>query len=152
VLAKGLLDTDPKSTLDGAIWSIIGKKAADEDIVLIEKRAPYVSGTKKFSFGFALNNYLKHVKSEESFKRGVDVYTTMVLNENMKQYRSSLGGFVFQAGGDQKDAAKSDNKDDAAVGQRKFDYVKVALQKIMDAEKDPETQKDFKKMWKDNIE
>ena len=152
VIAKGLINTDPKSTLDAAIWSIICKKAADEDIVLIEQKAPYVLGTKKFSLAFSLNNYLKNVKSEASFKRGVDVYTTMIINENMKQYRTALGGFLFQVVGEQKEKTKSDNKDDAAAAQKKVDILKVALQKVVADEKDIEALKEYKKMMKDNFE
>ena len=152
ILAKVLVNTDPKAALSGAIWSIICKKGADDDIVLIEKRAPYLLGTKKFSFAFSLNSYLKNVKSENSFKRAVDVYATMILTENMKQFRSALGGFLFQVASEQKDKAKGDNKDDAAAAQRKLAIVKTALQKVVDDEKDPETLKDYKKMMKDNFE
>ena len=152
VLAKVMLNTDPKGALSSAVWSIIAKKGADDDIVLIEKRAPYLLGTKKFSFAFSLNSYLKNVKSENSFKRAVDVYATMILTENMKQFRSALGGFLFQVAGEQKEKAKGDNKDDAAAGQRKLDIVKAALQKVVADEKDPETLKDYKKMMKDSFE
>ena len=152
VLAKKLIATDPKSTLDSKVWGIIGKKAADEDIALIEKKAPFVLGPKKFSFAISMNNYLKNVSSETSFKRGVDVYTTMVINENMKQMRTMLGGFLFQVAADQKSAAKADDKDAAAIAKRKLDITKAAIDKVVAAEKDTEALKDYQKMMKDTFE
>jgi aminopeptidase N len=152
VLAKTLVGSDPKTSLDAAIWSIIGKKGADEDIMLIEKKAPFVLGTKKFSFALSVSSYLKNVKSDASFKRGVDVFATMVGTENMKQYKTALAGFLFQVGSEQKENIKSDNKEVAASAQKRTDMVKDALQKLMDAEKDTQTQKDYKKMMKDTFE
>ncbi len=152
VFAKTLVDKDPKAALDGAVWSILGKKGADGDIALFEKKAPYVSGTKKFSFALSMNNYLKNVKSDASFKRGLDIFATMVTNENMKQYKTALAGFVFQVGAEQKGNIKSDNKDLAATGQKRTDMVKDAVQKFMAAEKDPEALKEYKKMMKDTFE
>ena len=152
ILAKTLLNTDPKSTLDAAIWSIICKKGADEDVALIERKAPYVLGAKKFSLSFSLNSYLKNVKSEASFKRAIDVYATMIANENMKQYRTTFGGFLFQVASEQKERTKTDNKDDAAAAQRKLDYVKAAIQKMIADEKDKDALKDYNKMMKDTFE
>ncbi len=152
VLAKSLVNTNPKSTLESAIWSIIGKEAEDADILLLENKAPYVLGSKRFSFALCLNNYLKGVKSDESFRRGIDIYSTMVINENMKQFRGALGGFLFQVASQQVGKVKSDDKAEAATAQKRADIVKVALQKVIDKEKDAETLKDFKKMMKDTFE
>jgi len=151
ILAKSLIATDPKSTLDGAVWRIVCKKGADDDIALIEKKAPYVMGTSKFSFAFSMNSYLKYVKSETSFKRAVDVYATMIATESMK-YKTTLAGFLFQVAGEQKEKTKMDNKDEAAAAQKKMDIVKGILQKIVDDEKDTESKKDYKKMMKDTFE
>jgi len=118
---------------------------------LIEKKAPYVMGTGKFTFAFSLNSYLKNVKSDASFNRAVDVYATMIATESMK-YKTTLAGFLFQAAGEQKEKAKSDNKVDAAIAQKKVDILKVTLQKIVDEEKDAESKKDYKKMMKDTFE
>jgi len=151
VLARSLVATDPRSTLESAVWRIVCKKGADEDIALIEKKAPYVMGTGKFTFAFSLNSYLKNVKSDASFNRAVDVYATMIATESMK-YKTTLAGFLFQAAGEQKEKAKSDNKVDAAIAQKKVDILKVTLQKIVDEEKDAESKKDYKKMMKDTFE
>ena len=152
VLAKTLVGRDPKTALDGAIWSILGKKGAEEDIALFEKKAPYVSGTKKFSFALSVSNYLKNVKSDAAFKRGLDLLATMVTNEGMKQYKTALAGFMFQAASEQKGNSKSDDKEVAASGKKKADIIKDTLQKVVAAEKDPETLKDYKKMMKDTFE
>ncbi len=152
VLARPLVDKNPRSALDGAVWTILGKKGADEDITLFEKKAPFVSGTKKFSFALSMSNYLKYVKSDASFKRGLDIFATMVMNENMKQYKTALAGFLFQVGSEQKGNIKSDNKDAAASAQKRTDMVKDTLQKVVAAEKDKEILKDYTKMMKDTFE
>jgi aminopeptidase N len=152
ILAKAYVNTNPRSTLETTIWSIIGKKAMDEDIALYERRAPYVLGSKKFAFAFSLNNYLKNVKSIVSFQRGIDIYVTLITTESMKAYRTSMGGFLFQAASEQQTRAKSENKDDAALGQQKLGIVKVALQKVLAAEKDEETLKEFNKMMKNTFQ
>jgi len=150
--AKKYVNTDPQSALDNAVWAAIGKKGTDEDIMFYEQWAPYKQGTKVFSFAVSLNNYLKNVKSNDSYKRGVDVYATMVINQNMKQYRAALAGYMFQMATDQNDNLKSDNKDDVATAQKRLDILKPVLQKIVDQEKDPETLKDLQKKMKDNFQ
>ena len=95
---------------------------------------------------------MKNVKSDAAFKKGVDIYTTMITLENMKQYRTVLGGFLFQVGAEQKEKSKSDNKDEAAVASKRVDIVKAALDKVIAEEKDTEALKDYKKMMKDTFE
>ena len=70
----------------------------------------------------------------------------------MKQYRSALTGFMFQAASEQKDNLKAENADDAAIAQRRLDILKAALQKVVAAEKDPETLKDDQSKMKDTFE
>ena len=152
VLAKDLLKTDPRGSLESAIWSIIGKRGADEDIALFEHYGPYVLGTKKFTFASSLNSYLKNVKSDASFKRCVDVYLAMIVSENMKGYRGGLGGFLFQVASEEKGNLKSDKPEDAATAKTRMDILKTALTKMTAAEKDPETKKDFEKSMKETFE
>jgi aminopeptidase N len=152
VLAKDLLNTDPKSSLESAVWSIICKKGADEDIVLIEKHAPYVFGTKRFALAFSLSSYLKNVKSDASFRRGIEVYVTLVVTEEMKSYRSMLAGYLFQVASDQKDNLKSDNKEEAETAKKRYDLMKPMLQRMVDAETDPENAKENNKKMKEIFE
>ncbi len=152
VLAKQLLKTEPRSTLESSVWNIIGKKGADEDIALYEKRVPYVLGTKKFTFAFSLNNYLKSVKSDASFSKGIDLYTAMIITENMKMYRSGMEGFMIQVANDQKGNAKSDKPEEAATAKARLAVVKTALDKIAAAEKDPDNKKELEKSMKDTFE
>ena len=152
VYAKKMVKTNPQSTLENAVWTAISKKGADEDIALYEQHAPYVLGGKVFSFSLSLSTYMKNVKSDASFKTGADIYSTLVINQNMKQYRSALTGFMFQAASEQKDNLKAENADDAAIAQRRLDILKAALQKVVAAEKDPETLKDDQSKMKDTFE
>jgi aminopeptidase N len=152
ILARQLLHTHPRSSLQSAIWGIIGKKAADEDIALYEAEAPYILGTKKFMFAGGFSNYLKNVKSDASFKEGVTVYATMISAESMKSYRSPLFGMLLQVGSDEKENSSPDKKEEAATAKKRMEVVKNALLLIIDHEKDPETKKEFKKLMKDDFE
>lgn len=151
-IAKKMLNTDPKATLDVAIWTAIGKTAADEDVALYEKRMPYVIGSKKFAFVISLNNYLKNVKSDVSFQKAVDVYVRTIESEEMRAYRASLGNFLFQAASEHKSRAKSDNKDDASSAQRRLDIIKAGINKMIAAENDPDTKKEYNRMLKNTFE
>ncbi|MFI5196521.1 MAG: HEAT repeat domain-containing protein, partial [Chitinophagales bacterium] len=151
-LAKQLLKTNPKSTLESAIWTIIGKKGADEDIALYEQHAPFVLGGKRLTFSFSLSSYLKNVKSDTSFRRGVDIYAMFVTTENMKMYRSMLGGSLFQVASEQKGNVKSEKQEEAEAARNRLDIMKKCLQKIVSSESDTETKKDFEKSMKNTFE
>jgi len=150
IYARQLLSTHPRSSLQDAIWTSIGKKGNDEDVTIYENKVPYVYGSDKFQFAISLSAYLKNVKSEESFKRGVAVYATLITTENIKSYRSPLGSFMFGVAGEYKDDAKSTDKDVAAKAQKRMDIVKPELMKIIVGETDPETATEFKKLYRDN--
>ena len=152
IVAKAMLPTNPKSTLDGTIWSLIGRKGADEDITLLEKKAPYVMGTKKFSFAASLNSYLKNVKSETSFRKALDIYVTLISNEEMKAYRSALGNFLFQVAQELKSNTKSENGEEAEQAQKRLEIVKEALRKVIAAEPDAEAAKEYEKSMKRTFE
>ena len=152
VLAKQLLKANPKSTLESTIWTIIGKKGADEDIALYEQYAPYVLGPKRLSFSFSLSSYLKNVKSVASFRKGVDIYTMFVTTENMKMYRSMLGGSMFQVASEEKGNVKSEKQEEAEAARNRLDIMKKCLQKIVATESDTETKKDFEKSMKETFE
>ncbi|MCW3122364.1 MAG: peptidase [Flavipsychrobacter sp.] len=149
ILSKKLMLTNPRSTLDYVIWNVIGNKGADEDIVLYEVHAPYVQGSKKFPFATSMSSYLKNVKSDESFRRCVAIYTGFITSDNLKGYRAALGSYLFQVASEQKDNAKSDKKEEAAVAKRRLAIVKSALEKVVAAETDTETLKDYKSKMKD---
>ncbi len=150
--ARQLAVKDPRGALDNIVWSVIGAKAAPEDIGLFEERAPYVMGSKKFSFSFSLNNYLKNVKSEDAFKRGMATFTTMVVNETMKSYRTALSGSLVQLLKDEKSDTKSDIKEDADKAQKRMEEAKAAVERVISKEREPEALKDLKDKLKKAIE
>ncbi len=152
ILAKQFVNTDCKAALESAVWSAIGKKAADDDIVLFEAHAPYFLGTKKFTLSSSLSAYLKNVKSEESYKKGVEIFAAMVSTEGMKTFRPMLGGYLFQLANNEKDNLKSDNNDEVELAKKRLQILKPALQKVADAETDEETITDYKKKMKDIFE
>ncbi len=150
--AKELMQTSPRSMLEYNIWVILGNKAMDGDIKIYEDRLPYIYGGRRYMFAFSLNSYLKNVKSDESFSRGVDVYTAFILEQDMKAIRSSFVGFLFQVASEEKDDVKSENKVEAETAQRRLAVVQMALKKIIAAEKDPETLKEFNKKMKSTFD
>ncbi len=149
ILAKQLVKTDPKSVLESAVWSVIMKKGTVDDINLIEAHAPYVQGARKFPFASSLSNYLRQVKSEVSFSRAAEVFGTLVVNDNMRSYRSSLGRMLAQVGEDQKKKLKSEQKDEAENGKKQLEMVKRVLARVIAAETDEENRKDFTESLKD---
>ncbi len=150
--AKKLSATDPRSNLQSIIWNVISRKGKDEDAAYFAEVAPYIFGSKKFSLAASFGNYLKRVNSDVSFVKVADAYTTLITLESMKAYRGALGGFLFQAAGEQKENAKSDNKQEAAIAQRRLAILKADIQKVIDAETDSAQIDEYKKMMKDTFE
>ncbi len=151
-IARQMVSTHPKASLENAIWTIIGKNGADADVALYEQHGPYILGQKKFSFALSLTTYLKNVKSDEAYRRGVMVYSMLVKNESMKSYRSALAGFMIQVAVDAKDDSKSDVKEQAASGKSRLVIIKPVLQDVVAAETDPESLKDEQKKVKEIFE
>jgi len=152
LIALKLVHTDPKASLQSAIWKSIGAKGADADIALYERYAPYFLGNYKFTMSSSLSAYLKNVKSDASFSRAVDVFATLVLTESMKIHKAPLAGTLFSAGTTQKENAKSDKKEEAEPAVRRLAIIKAALEKIIAAETDAETLKDYNKKMKNLFE
>ncbi len=152
IMAKKLALTQPRASLQSAIWTIIGKNGKDEDAAYFEAEAPYVLGSKKFALVNSLSGYLKHVKSDAAFTRVLELYKDAVILESMKSYRGTLGSFLFQVAAEQKEAAKSDNKEEAATATKRLAMVKTAIEKVVAAEDDTEQLDDYKKMMKENFE
>lgn len=151
-LAKQLMNGHPRASLEGAIWSIIGQNGKDEDAVLYEQAAPFVSGTKKFQFVNSMGNYLKHVKSDTAFSRVLAVYNNMIQNEEMKSYASSLTGMLIQAGSNQLSNVKSDNKEEAATAEKRLTQIKTILAQRIAEVTDKDDREELNQMMKDTFE
>ena len=152
VIAKQVINTHPRSTLEYIVWTIIGNKGIDEDIALFETRVPYVFGAKKFTFATALAGYLKNVKSDSSFQRGINIFCSLILNESLRSYRGTIAGDVFKALDAQKEKSKSGSKEDADAAARRLATAKKAMQNVITAETDTENLKDFKQRFRDLYE
>lgn len=152
LFAKRLAGTHPRAALESAVWYAIAKKAADEDAVLFEEQGPYISGAAKFYFASNLNVYLRNVKSDSSFGRGIDTYVALILNESLKNYHTVVGGYLFQLASEINSNAKSDNKEEAESAKRRLPVIKGGIERLIAAEKDPEIIKDVKKRMKEAFE
>jgi hypothetical protein len=141
------VNNEPKSSLENAVWEAIGAKAADDDIALYEKHAPYFLGIRKFTIALSLATYLKSVKSDDAFTRGVSLFQWLITTATMKAHRARLASSLFAVAATEKDNAKSEKKEEAEVARRRLAIVKAAMEKVMAAENDPElTKSDEKKM------
>jgi aminopeptidase N len=145
VLARAIQKAEPRSVLETAVWTVIGKKAMDDDVALFEQKVPYVFGTKKFAFSYSLSSYMKKVKSDASFKRAADVYLYLVTYESMKAYRMALGSSFLQVANTLKGEVTSEDKDLAAMAQRRLEVLKADYQKMIAVEKDADAVKEYKK-------
>lgn len=152
ILAKKMSLTHPRASLLSEVWSVIGKSGKDEDAAYFETEAPYVQGSKKFALANSMSAYLKHVPSDASFARVLNIYTGIITLESMKSYRGTLGSFLFQVASEQKENTKSDNKDDAATATKRLELVRGALEKVIAAEDDTEQLDEYRKMMKNTFD
>lgn len=150
-IAKKLLATKPGGALDGAIWVIIGKKGADEDIALYQEKARTMAG-RKASFAMSLATYMKNVSSNEVFVKAANLYADITVWETMKMTRSMVGGAFFQSAGEYKGKLKDEDKEVAAKAVTRIGVMKTAAARIISEERDEEQKKKFEKMQKENFE
>lgn len=150
-LAINLLKTDPRSVLRAVIWQCIGNKAADADIQLYEQHVPYMQGNKKYTLAGSLSNYLKEVKSETSFDKGVTLMADMALQEDNAGRKKAVAGMMVQlTTGIKEDMA--DNKEHEAADKRRMSVIKAAMQRIIKEEKDKTLIEGYEKMLEKNFE
>ncbi|MBC7553981.1 MAG: M1 family peptidase [Taibaiella sp.] len=146
VFASSIIHTDPRASLKNTAWAVICKKGMDDDIALIGKYYPYEQGNRKFYSAINLSSYLKKVKSDDSYAKGVGIYASLVLNEEMKLYRNTLAGYFFQLADVINGNLKSEDRDEAATAQRRWPIIREALNKIVSLEEDSQTKEKFTKM------
>lgn len=138
LIAREMVHKDPKASLESAAWTIIGQMGADEDAALFERYVPYAFGSKRYWYCSAMAQYLKKVKSDESFRKCAEVFATMVITEGLKNYRSIYGSFLFQAATEYKNNGKSENPQEAETAKKRLELMKPILQRILDEESDPD--------------
>lgn len=149
VIARELVHTDPKASLESSIWTIIGKKAADEDIVLFEKYVPYAFGGKRFWYAAAMNNYMKSVKSDEAFKRCTEVFTALVVSEGLRSCKSMYRGYLFQLATQYKGDSGSEKPEEAEPAKKRLELMRAYLLRIVEEETDQEMLKEGQKKIKE---
>jgi aminopeptidase N len=139
-----LLKTNPRSKLDEAIWDVIGDVAADGDITLFEQHMPREQLVRQFYFQSALADYLKNVKADASFERGVKLYGTITKIETLNSYRSSLGNTLIELY--QAMAEKEDTGSDTGRKYR-LGQLNAAIQALVTGEQDPAIKEAWNKKW-----
>jgi ribosomal protein S17E len=151
-LSKKLLETKPKSTLESTIWVILGQTAKDDDIRLYEDKYKTLFGNQKYGYAYSLTAYEKHVKSDASYARGLDIFKYMAIVEESKQVRKAMFGYTLQLGKEQKENTKSEVKDEAAVASKRLEMVLKTLDMIISEETDKELVESYKKKRKSEFE
>ncbi len=150
-VAFRLLPSHPRAAQKTAIWSIFGKAAKDSDIVLFEHDVPFEQGTGKGLLASTLGSYLKHVKSDSSFKRGVTLLQHMITSEHMRNYKTSFAGYLAMTGYEQRDDLTSETKEKTERAKYRMDLVGAAFDAIVTGEQDPANVERFRKMIKDSL-
>jgi len=145
-LAKRILLTKPRGSLESSIWTLMGRKGADEDAAFFERQAVLIYGQKRFQFVFALINYAKNVKSDESYNTAMRTFVVLNKTEGLKSYRGFLHGFMAQVVSQQHDKLKSQNADEAAMARKRFDMALKAIKQMSADEPDADERKDVDKM------
>ncbi len=146
-LAKEMVSTDPKTNLLAAVWSVIGKRAADEDAQLFAKYVPYIFGNKRFYLSSAMHNYLRKVKSDESFRDCASVLVDLINTEGLRTYRSAFNNVLYSLADELNTNLKSEQTEVSAPARARLALLKPMLQKVIDAETDVDILKDsIKKM------
>ena len=143
VLAKKMLNTNPKAELENAIWDIIGKKGDSADFVIYESRVAYVYGGKKISLAESLENYLENVNSDVVFEKGLKAIAQMANKENIKNYRLYTGNFLLEV------AKTYKGKKETPVTKKRLALTKQYIQQVMSMETDPENKKQYADLMKE---
>ncbi len=147
ILAKQMLQNDPKADLQQTIWDIIAEKADAADAPLFSKEAPYFYGAKKISFAYSAAAYLASVYNIDAFKQVLDAYEKLITREGIKSYRMAMAGPLLQTAADYKErlrgAHTNAEKDNV---QEKLDLMKRALQNIMSKEKETDNLKKYREV------
>ncbi len=147
-IAQKLWNANPRSILKYSIWTIIGKKGADNDVALYEAYAANAQGAQKVTFGNSLSNFMKHVTSDTAFKRGVTVFQQLIRQEDRNSTRKTLAGIIAKDADDYKtDMASADNNE-AATARTRFDILKSAFKEIAAEEKDAANAEYYNKSMK----
>lgn len=105
--AKELLQTNPRSALDDAIWEIIAEQGTGEDFTLFREREATVYGGKKVELAGYLAVYLVRVQDLTVLSEGQSLLDKMFQAEQSPSYRESIFEVVLAAGESLQDAYSS---------------------------------------------
>ncbi len=147
-LAKEMVSTDPKANLLNAVWSVIGKRAADEDAQLFAKYVPYIFGNKRYYLASAMHNYLKKVNGDEPFRVCCNVLVDLINTEELRTYRAAFNSILFSLADGLNSNLKSEQQDVSASAKGRLAIIKPLLQKVIAAETDADILKDSNKKMK----
>jgi aminopeptidase N len=151
-LALMMSKTDPKASLETAVYTIIAAKGATEDVPLLASKAKRAYGTDAVQLSLMLNNYLKNTKDDNSFETAVAAYVHLIVYETSTSSRSTCCSFFFQAVTEQKNKLKDDNKETVATATTRLAILKQAADKILSEEQEEELKTKFEKLMKENFE
>jgi hypothetical protein len=144
--------TDPKASLETAVYTIIAAKGATEDVPLLASKAKRAYGTDAVQLSLMLNNYLKNTKDDNSFETAVAAYVHLIVYETSTSSRSTCCSFFFQAVTEQKNKLKDDNKETVATATTRLAILKQAADKILSEEQEEELKTKFEKLMKENFQ
>lgn len=145
IIAKEMLDDDPKGDLRSVIWRIIAKKGSASDADLFAEKAWEFYGPYKIELAYAMSQYLQYVTSPTAFDKVLNTFVNTVNSESISSYRLSAGAYLFETAGVYKKMVEdSRTNPEQADMQGKFDKLKTAIDKVMAAEKNENNLKQYR--------
>ena len=147
ILAKQVLDQQPKASLETAAWSIVAQKGNGSDVNFFEDRAPYVYGSRKISFAMYLNMFMSNTTDDNAYKKGLDILLQLTRNESIKGYRIAIGSIIFQSNRYYKEQQKMASTPEKIEAFRNRQSLAERYQEtVMKEEKDPDNIKKYKNL------
>ncbi len=147
--AKKLINTNPKSTLEGSIWSIIGEKANEEDLEFYIQKESFLYGKSSLSFAYSLYDFLKNSKGRMPFLDGTDVMKKLIMKEEVKSVKKSLINILFDLAENEKEEMKDIDNSKATFGKNKFTIIKQILMDVISIETESEVKLNYLKRIKE---
>ena len=145
-----LIGTNPKGALESTIWTIIGKAGKDEDIIVYKIFENKLSSAmSRYAYLYSLNNYLKIVKNDSSFSKGIDMYIAGLNGIGAKNLRTRFGTILFSLADNLKNKLKNSSINDVETIQKRITILKSELKNMIDAETEASAKETYNKKMKE---
>ncbi|RYD56085.1 MAG: M1 family peptidase [Sphingobacteriales bacterium] len=149
ILAKGLINTQPRAELQTAVNTAIAKQGKADDVAIFEQQMYRVGGSQRIMLASSLSEYLQNTRDRQAFEKGLSVFKVLVASESIKSYRLAIGSYVFEAAADMKEqiATSRTNIEKEQIQQR-LELLRSAANDIIKAETEEQNKKQYQSYMK----